>query len=224
MKKFFISLLLLINFAHAGPMAITVMFTGDEEFQEWANQVNKEIFATNPKGFRFDDSHLSHVTIFQSYVEVSCLDEKWDDIEKEIRGSKLLKEKLTSKELKIEALPAPSILSLLNANLSGSGKILLLQKKVEDVLKPCKSESETPKAFYGQMSADDFIISYVKNFSSQSSGDHYKPHMTLGVGKSADLEKILAKNTVPKEITIKRIGVFRMGAYGSARERLYSFE
>ncbi len=205
-------------------MAISVLFTADEDNMLWATKINKELHDKYPQGFRFDDSHLSHVTILQAYVDISCLDDKWDDIEKEVKASRLLGEKIEISGVKAEALPSPSPLSLVNLNLSTSGKALSLQKKILDLLAPCRVETETPKAFSGLIAPGDFIIQYVKDYPAQKTKNFYRPHMTLGLAKTADSEKIAAAAVPLSHMTVKRIGVFKLGASGTARERLFSFD
>lgn len=209
----------------AATMAVNVLVTTDDASKEWADQTNKEIFKKYPQGYRIDDSHLSHISLYQAYVEISCLDEKWDDVEKEAKHSKLLGEKLKVIKLRTENFSADSPLSNLQLQFSSSEKILHFQKRMMEVLSSCRSDVENQKAFYGTVPAANPILAFVKNYSTQNTGPLYTPVMNLGVAPKSDADKILSEfSSPPTEVTIKRIGVFRSGLFGTARERLFSHD
>jgi hypothetical protein len=211
------------SLAMASTIAINVLMTPDEVALDYATLMNKDLYAKFPSGFRFDDSHLPHITLLQAYVDVVCLDDKWDDIEKEVKLAQLIHEALEVKGVKVEATTNEKIF-LTNMELKNSRKIIILQKKISDILKSCRREDESTKAYYGHIAKDDFILAYVKNFESQHSGDLYSPHLTLGVGQKEEMEKLVILRPAPPSVTIERIGVFRMGHFGTARERLFSYD
>ncbi len=219
----FLSCLTMTTSIEASTIAITLLMTPDEATLDYANLMNKDLFGSFPKGYRFDDSHLPHITVLQAYVDVVCLDDKWDDIEKEVKLAKLIHETLEVRGAKVESTTNANIF-ISNLELKNSGKILILQKKVSDIIKPCMRGDESPKAYYGHIDKDDFILAYVKNFQALHAGDLYSPYLTLGVGKKEEMEKLVVFRPAPPTLTIERIGVFRMGHFGSARERLFSYD
>jgi hypothetical protein len=224
LKYFSIPIFFFASQVFASTMAIAVLFTPDEENLQWVSKINKEIHDRYPQGYRFDDSHLAHVAILQTYVDISCLDEKWDAIEKEVKASRLIGEKMNITGIKSSALPSPSPLSLVNLNLSASGRVSALQNKLLVVLAPCRVETENPKAFAGLISPEDYIISHVKNYSIQNTKDLYHPHLTLGIVPTADAQRLSTSSAPLTTMTVKRVGVFKLGAHGTARERLFSYD
>lgn len=217
-------LLLVTTSLSAATMAINVLFTLDDATREWAEKINKTLHQKNPKSYRFDDSHLAHVSLFQSYVEITCLDEKWEAIEKEIKASKLIGETLPIKNKSAEPLPQQESFAVATVSLGSSPKLLQLQKKMSEILAPCRSEVENPKAFYGTVPLGHYTLSLVKNFSSFHMGEKYTPRLELGISAVSDIVTALSAVNSSEMVLIKRIGVFRSGLHATARERLFSFD
>lgn len=225
MKFLLLFFLFVLSLAsQAATMAITVMLTADEETKDWAAEVNREIYRTYPQGYKFDDSHLSHISLYQTYVEISCFDEKWDDIEKEMKAGRILGLKLSAKSLVSAPMSPSSELSEVSVPYSGDQKLTALQKKLRDILKTCRSEVENPKAFYGSVQSNTELLSSVREFDLKQTENSFTPKMALGVLKTSDAVTISKKHTAPTQFIIKRIGIFRLGAFGTARERLYSLD
>ncbi len=65
-----------------------------------------------------------------------------------------------------------------------------------------------------------FLISYVGNFVSDAAGEHFNPHMTIGVGTESYLNKMLAEPFAPFTFSATGASVYQLGGFGTARKEL----
>jgi hypothetical protein len=64
------------------------------------------------------------------------------------------------------------------------------------------------------------LISYVGNFVTDASGKRFNPHVTIGVGREAYLNKMLVEPFASFTFSPAGASVYQLGSFGAARKEL----
>jgi 2'-5' RNA ligase len=187
---------------------------------ERARAANARLLKVFPKGFALDDTHHPHVTMLQQFVHTADLDKVYAAV-----NEVLAKEKPTTWKLKAYKyyyIPSPPI-GLAGIVVEPTDDLRRLQKELIDAVTPYTEKNGTPAAFYSTEDGRDiqkFLIKYVGYFTTIAAGKKFNPHVTIGVGTEAYLNKMLKE---PFEaFTFSPVGasVYHLGAFGTARKEL----
>jgi hypothetical protein len=157
-----------------GVTAIDILLDPDEMMIEHANA----------RLFTLGGAHAPHVSVLQRYVRTADLDKVYT-----AAGKVFAKENPTSwklKAFKYDYIPDKAI-GLGNILVEPTADLLRLQQELIDAVAPFTLPTGSATAFATTPQNSDIsemLIHYVAVFVPEHSGDHYVPHVTIGLGTS----------------------------------------
>ena len=190
-------------------MAIDIALLLPEAANERAKAANAALLAARPEGFRFDESHLPHITLVQQFIRranISALIERIDPI---LRGASPLRLRVTgvgsSATAAYFAIATPPEMDRLHRTLM-------------DAVLPFEETGGGGEAFFSTGSGDELArepardgdVQWVGNFRSHASYDRFSPHITLGIGPPPELRE-------PFEFTADRVAFCHLGRFCTCR-------
>ena len=200
--------------------AIDIAIEPDATMMQHAKADNARLLESFPKGFALDQTHHPHVSILQQFVRT-------DDLDKIYAAAQAVfdKEKPTSwtlKAFKYYYIPSPPI-GLAGIVVEPTEELHRLQDELIKAVEPYTVKTGTAAACYsdeGGRDIQDFLISYVENFVRDAAGKRFNPHVTIGVGTEAYLNKMLAEPFPSFTFSPAGASVYQLGSFGTARKEL----
>ncbi len=213
-----------LGFQARDVIAINILLLPDDKLLSRAEAVNAMLTEVYPKGFTLDESHQPHITLIQRYVRV-------DDLEKVyVAANEVLgRTKVSSFELEAveyEYLPLGDLgLTAITAN--QIPELVQLQADLIEAVAPFAVETGYSSAFF--TTPDDPIIDsnllhYVSVFVPEHSGEHFVPHLTVGLAPKIFLDKILAEPFEKFTFSPQSAAVYQLGQWGTAAKLLKELE
>jgi hypothetical protein len=204
--------------------AIDILLEPDATMVQHAKAANARFLKNYPKGFTLGGLHAPHLTILQRYVKTADPDKVYA-----AAGKVFAKENPTTWKLKafkytyladgaigggvIEAEPTPDLLRL--------------QQELIDAVAPFTVPAGTSAAFVTTPQDPEItpvMISYVADFVPKASGDHYVPHVTVGVASMDFLKALVAEPFDAFTFSPAGAAVYHIGHYGTAAIKLHTFK
>ena len=200
--------------------AIDIALEPDATMVQHAMAANARLLKSFPKGFALDEPHHPHISILQQFVRT-------DDLDKVFAAANavLAKEKpraWTLKAFKYYYIPYPPI-GLAGIVVKPTEDLHRLQDELIMAVEPYTVETGTPAAFFSDEDGRDiqkFPIEYVANFVTFAAGKQFNPHVTIGVGTEAYLNKMLAEPFESFTFSATGASVYQLGSFGTARKEL----
>jgi hypothetical protein len=116
-------------------------------------------------------------------------------------------------------------LTLANILIKPTPELLRLQQEVADAIKPFEVTTGTAAAFVTTPQApniSEYLIHYVSVFVPEHSGDHYVPHVSIGVGTTEFVKTFTAAPFEDFTFSPAGASVYHLGEYGTAMKKLHS--
>jgi hypothetical protein len=207
--------------AKQGPVtAIDIALEPDATMMQHAKADNARLLESFPKGFTLDATHHPHVSILQQFVRT-------DDLDKIYAAAQAVfdKEKpksWTLKAFKYYYIPSPPI-GLAGIVVEPTEELHRLQDELIKAVEPYTVKTGTAAACYSDEGGRDiqgFLISYIENFVRDAAGKRFNPHVTIGVGTEAYLNKMLAEPFPSFTFSPAGASVYQLGSFGTARKEL----
>jgi len=226
MRRFitnFLAVLFLLTgaaFAQNDVTAIDILLEPDATMLKHAAAENEKLLAVYPKGFALDASHTPHITLIQTFVRTADLDQVYAAVEKVFAVANV-------KAMKLEAFkyyyaPAgPDGVAGICAKPTPA--LLKLQADLVAAVAPYRVKTATVSAFTAPMDdpADNAsFIQYISTFVPDRTGEHFNPHVSIGVAPKDYLDKMLAGPFEPFTFSPAGAAVFQLGPYGTAAKKL----
>ena len=200
--------------------AIDVALEPDATMVQHAMAANARLRKSFPKGFALDETHQPHITMLQQFVRTDELDKVFA-----AANAVMAKEKPTAwtlKAFKYYYIPAPPI-GLAGIVVEPTEDLHRLQDALIKAVEPYTVKTGTPAAFFSDEGGRDiqkFLISYVANFVTDAAGKRFNPHVTIGIGTEAYLNKMLAEPFASFTFSPAGASVYQLGSFGTARKEL----
>lgn len=210
--------------AQSNITAIDILLEPDATMIQRAHDANAQLLKNFPKGFALGGEHAPHVTVLQRYVNTADLDDVY-----QAAGKVFATEKATSWKLqafKYYYIPQKPI-GLGGIVIRPTPDLLRLQQALIDAVAPFTAPSGTSAAYVTTPQDPNIleaVIQYVKVFVPEHSGDHYSPHVTIGIGTIDFLDAMLAQPFDNFTFSPVAASVYHLGNYGTAMTKLHSFE
>ena len=200
--------------------AIDIALEPDATMVRHAMAANARLLKAFPKGFALDETHHPHISMLQQFVRT-------DDLDKVFAAANavLAKEKSaawTLKAFKYYYIPSPPI-GLAGIVVEPTNNLHRLQDELITAVAPYTVRTGTPAAFFsdeGGRDIQEFLISYVANFVTDAAGKRFNPHVTIGVGTEAYLDKMLGEPFPSFTFSPAGASVYQLGSFGTARKEL----
>ena len=200
--------------------AIDIALEPDATMIEHAKAANARLLKVFPKGFALDDTHNPHVSMLQQFVRTGDLDKVYA-----AANAVFAKEKPTAwtlKAIKYYYIPSPPI-GLAGIVVEPTEDLHRLQNELITAVAPYTVKTGPPAAFFstdGGRDIQKFLLYYVANFVTAAAGKKFNPHVTIGVGTEAYLDKMLAEPFESFTFSPAGASVYQLGSFGTARKEL----
>jgi len=210
-----------VSVAQQNPVtAIDIALEPDPTMVQHAMAANARLRKSFPKGFALDETHHPHISMSQQFVRT-------DDLDKVFAAANavMAKEKPTAwtlKAIKYYYIPSPPI-GLAGIVVEPTEDLHRLQDELITAVAPYTVKTGTPAAFFSDEGGRDiqkFLISYVANFVKDAADKRFNPHVTIGVGTEAYLNKMLAEPFASFTFSPAGASVYQLGSFGTARKEL----
>jgi len=210
-----------VSVAQQNPVtAIDIALEPDPTMVQHAMAANARLRKSFPKGFALDETHHPHISMLQQFVRT-------DDLDKAFAAANavMAKEKPTAwtlKAIKYYYIPSPPI-GLAGIVVEPTEDLHRLQDELITAVAPYTVKTGTPAAFFSDEGGRDiqkFLISYVANFVKDAADKRFNPHVTIGVGTEAYLNKMLAEPFASFTFSPAGASVYQLGSFGTARKEL----
>ncbi len=205
---------------HSPVTAVDIALEPGATMIEQAKADNARLLKVFPKGFALDETHHPHISMLQQFVRT-------DDLDKIYAAADAIfaKEKPTTwtlKAIKYYYIPSPPI-GLAGIVVEPTEDLHRLQNELVAAVAPYAARTGTPAAFFSDDGGRDiqkFLIAYVANFVTVAAGKKFNPHVTIGVGTEAYLNKMLAEPFDSFAFSPAGASVYQLGSFGTARKEL----
>ena len=200
--------------------AVDIVLEPDATMLQHAMAANARLLKSFPKGFALDETHHPHFTMLQQFVRTADLDKVFA-----AANAVMAKEKPTAwtlKAFKYYYIPSPP-LGLAGIVVEPTEDLHRLQDELITAVKPYTVKTGTAAAFFSDEGGRDiqkFLISYVANFVTDAAGKRFNPHVTIGVGTEAYLNKMLAEPFASFTFSAAGASVYQLGSFGTARKEI----
>jgi 2'-5' RNA ligase superfamily len=207
--------------------AIDILLDPDATMIQHATAANAQLLKHFPKGFTLGGVHAPHVTMLQRFVKTADLPKVFATADKVIARANPTSFKLTAYKYAYigEAKMGDVTVSVGNILVKPTPELLKLQQELADAIKPYEAPTGTSAAFVTtpeapHISAD--LIQYVSVFVPDHSGDHYVPHVSIGVATTDFLKTLSSAPFDDFTFSPAAASVYHLGEYGTAMKKLHS--
>ena len=206
--------------------AIDIVLEPDATMIQHAQAANAGLLKNFPKGFALGDEHAPHMSVMGGYVYTANLDKLYA-----AAGKVLASEKVTSwklKAFKYYYIPLKEI-GLGGIVVEPTADLIRLQKELMDATAPFMAPAGSGTAAAFATTPDDPEINQptidaVATYLSGHTGEHYSPHVTIGVGTVKYLDALLAAPFPSFTFSVVGVSAYQFGNFGTAAKRLHSFK
>lgn len=199
-------------------IAINVALIPDEAVSARAIALNARLRQNYPMGFALGGDRLVHITLAQAFVLEKDVERIWQQVKSVRLGGKLQVEGF-------DFFPRQDGVGSSGWDLNRPPWLLSAQQQIESWLRPFSQADGDGDAFFrgpGEKKIPESTLSYVKQFFSAHSGEHYNPHITLGRAQEDFLRAVRDEPLAPCEFSVKQLGMFQLGSHGTCRSVLHS--
>jgi hypothetical protein len=205
--------------------AVDIVLEPDETMIQHAQAANAGLLKNFPKGYALGDEHAPHISVMGGYVFTANLNDLFTSA-----GKVLATEKVTSwklKAFKYYYIPLKEI-GLGGIVVEPTADLVRLQKKLIDATAQfmAPASSGTAAAFATTPKDPEInqpTIDAVATYLSGHTGDHYSPHVTIGVGTVDYLDALLAAPFPTFTFSAVGVSAYQFGNFGTAAKKLHSF-
>jgi hypothetical protein len=205
--------------------AVDIVLEPDATMIQNAQAANAGLLKNFPKGYSLGDEHAPHMSVIGGYFLTANLDDVFAGASKVLASEKVMSWKL--KAFKYYYIPLKE---------SGLGGILVeptadlirLQGELFDAIGKffAPASSGTAAAFKTTVQDPEInqaTIDAVANYFAAHRGEHYSPHVTIGVGTVDYLNALLAAPFPTFTFSAAGASAYQFGNFGTAAKQLHSF-
>jgi hypothetical protein len=204
--------------------AMDIVLEPDATMIERAQAANAALRKNFPKGYSLDEEHRPHISVMGGYVYTANLEKIYPAAAEVLASENILSWKM--KAFKYYYIPLKEI-GLGGIVVEPTPDMVRLQRKLIAALAPFMSPTGTDAAYAKTPSAPviyQATLDAVATYLSEHTGEHYSPHVTIGVGTAKYLDTLLA--TPFPAFTFSAVGVsaYQFGNFGTAAKLLHPFK
>jgi len=200
--------------------AIDILLEPDATMLEHAAADNQQLLAVYPKGFSLDAAHRPHITLIQRFVRTEDLDQVYAAVEKVLATANVKTIKLEAFKYYYAPVGADGVAGICA---KPTPELLKLQADLIAAVAPYTVETGPVSAFTAPMddaASNAAFIQYVSTFVPKMTGEHFNPHVSIGVAPKDYLDKMLAEPFEPFIFSPAGAAVYQLGPYGTAAKEL----
>jgi hypothetical protein len=206
--------------------AVDIVLEPDEIMIHHAQAANAGLLKNFPKGYALGDEHAPHISVMGGYVYTASLDNLYTAAAKVLASEKVTSWKL--KAFKYYYIPLKEI-GLGGIVVEPTADLIRLQKKLIDATTSfmAPSSSGTAAAFVTTPKDPEInqpTLDAVATYLAGHTGEHYFPHVTIGVGTVEYLDALLAAPFSTFAFSVVGVSAYQFGNFGTAAKHLHSFK
>jgi hypothetical protein len=207
--------------AESDLVAIDVLLDPEPSMVTVSVAANARLRENYPAGFALGADHAPHITVLQRFVRADDLDEVFGAVEEVIQRWDTAGLQLTATGFYFHPHEA---LGLAGITVLPTPELLDLQAEIIAAVQPFSVPDGTEAAFVQNPDGVPISQSTVENmnaFVSESSGQNYDPHITLGLAEPAFLDSLVGEPFTPIPFTPVSVSIYQLGDLGTARKKLW---
>jgi 2'-5' RNA ligase superfamily len=206
--------------------AVDIVLEPDATMIQHAAAANAGLLKNFPKGYTLGDEHAPHISVIGGYFYTENLDEIFAEASKVLASEKVMSWKL--KAFKYYYIPLKEI-GLGGIMVQPTADLIRLQDELfEAIGKFWAPASSGSAAAFRTTPQDPNInqptIDAVATYFSEHRGEHYSPHVTIGVGTVEYLNALLAASFPTFRFSAAGASAYQFGNFGTAAKLLHSFK
>ena len=206
--------------------AVDIVLEPDATMIQHAQAANAGLLKNFPKGYALGDEHAPHISVMGGYVYTAGLDKLFTAAAKVLASEKVTSWKL--KAFKYYYIPLKEI-GLGGIVVEPTADMIRLQKELIDATAPFMAPANSGSAAaFATTPIDPEInqptIDAVATYLSGHTGEHYSPHVTIGVGTRDYLDALLAAPFCTFTFSVVGVSAYQFGNFGTAAKLLHSFK
>jgi hypothetical protein len=206
--------------------AVDIVLEPDATMIQNAQAANAGLLKNFPKGYSLGDERAPHMSVIGGYFYTANLSEVFAAASTALASEKVTSWKL--KAFKYYSIPLKEI-GLGGILVEPTADLIRLQNELFDAIGKfmAPGSSGTAAAFKTTPESPEIsqpTIDAVANYFSQHRGEHYSPHVTIGVGTVAYLDLLLAAPFPTFTFSAAGASAYQFGNFGTAAKLLHSFK
>jgi acid phosphatase (class A) len=209
-----------LGFQARSVTAIDILLEPDATMLARSAEDNARLLKVFPRGFLLDATHTPHITLIQRFVRAA-------DLEKVYAAAAQVLARANVTALKLDAFKYYYIPTGDNGVAGICAKptpqLLKLQKDIMAAVAPFAVKTGDSTAFVTTPEdpmIDPALIGYVSAFVPEAVGDHFNPHVTIGVAPKTYLDPMLAAPFEQFTFSPAGAAVYQLGQFGTAAKKL----
>ena len=201
-------------------VAIDVLLEPDHTMIEKSNAANARLRGNYPAGYALDATHAPHVTMLQRYVRAKDLNAVTAALTKVFATERPTDLRLKAKGYEYAIWSGVAVTVFV---VERTPELMRLHQKVIDAVAPFSVNGGTSAAFIDTPSNSE-IVGYVEQFVPKSSGEHYWPHVTLGVANEEFVKGMKAEPFEGFTFKADGVAIYQLGNFGTASKKLWEYQ
>jgi hypothetical protein len=205
--------------------AMDIVLEPDATMIQHAEVANAGLRKNFPKGYALDAEHKPHISVMGGYFYTANLEKVYAATSKVLASEKVKSWKLTA--FKYYYIPLKEI-GLGGILVQPTADMIRLQREFIDALTSFMAPaSEGSAAAFATTPQDPDInqatLDAVATYFSAHIGEHYSPHVTIGVGTADHLNALVAAPFPTFTFSPVGMSAYQFGNFGTAAKLLHSF-
>ncbi|MGB0121869.1 MAG: hypothetical protein WA419_19730 [Silvibacterium sp.] len=206
--------------------AVDIVLEPDATMIQNAQAANAGLLKNFPKGFALGDEHAPHMSVIGGYFYTANLDDVFAGESKVLASEKVMSWKLTA--FKYYYIPLKEI-GLGGILVQPTADLIRLQDELFDAIGKyfAPASSGTAAAFETTPENPEInqpAMDAVATYFAAHRGEHYSPHVTIGVGTVDYLNALLAAPFPTFTFSAAGASAYQFGNFGTAAKQLHSFK
>ena len=206
--------------------AVDIVLEPDATMIQHAQAANAGLLKNFPTGYPLGDEHAPHISVIGGYFHTEHLDEIFTAASKVLATEKVLSWKLTAFQYYYIPLKQIGLGGIL---VEPTADMIRLQDELFEAIGKfmAPGSSGTAAAFRTTPQDPDVnqaTIDAVATYFSAHRGEHYSPHVTIGVGTVGYLDALLAAPFPTFTFSVVGMSAYQFGNFGTAAKQLHSFK
>jgi hypothetical protein len=206
--------------------AVDIVLEPDATMIQNAQAANAGLLKNFPKGYSLGDEHAPHMSVMGGYFHTANLNDVFAGASKVLASEKVMSWKL--KAFRYYYIPLKEI-GLGGILVEPTADLIRLQNELFDAIGQfiAPPSSGTAAAFATTPESPEInqpTIDAVANYFAAHRGEHYSPHVTIGVGTTAYLDAMLAAPFPTFTFSAAGASAYQFGNFGTAAKLLHSFK
>jgi len=194
-------------------LAIDIALLPPNDIMERAKEMNTQLWEQTQKGFRFDESHLPHITLLQQFIHRSNLEQVVATITETIASTPAIN--ITIAETHLGSLQEGGF-QISDWRVEPTAALSLLHQKIFSSLELFVTTGDRAGFFLDPgEEVRELTWQWTNNFRASHNDKAFAPHLTLGNGRAEPVE--------PFSFTSSRLALCQLGNFNTCRKILHEW-